>query len=107
MSTTAGYRPVPPPGRYTSPTRLTPSLAGIVTSDSFVLSAACAGAAVATLVAAIAATVASSAYARPWQRDISLPPDQNRTAPLSNRELTYAPRAARRFGEPLFKGLGH
>src|SRR5947199_9662685 len=40
MSTTAGYRPLPSPGMYTSPTRLTPSLAEIVTLESFVMPAA-------------------------------------------------------------------
>src|SRR5438270_209025 len=45
MSMTAGYRPPVSPGRYTSPTRLTPSLAGIVTSESLVIAAAGAGAA--------------------------------------------------------------
>src|SRR3954453_5757274 len=36
MSTTAGKRRLPSAGRCTSPTRLTPSLAGIVTSESVV-----------------------------------------------------------------------
>src|SRR3954463_14945929 len=62
MSMTAGYFPVPAPGRYTSPTRFTPSLAGIVTSDLFVMSAACAGPAA---TARHAKAEASSASARP------------------------------------------
>src|SRR3954465_3794791 len=45
MSITAGYLALPSPGRCTSPTRFTPSLAGIVTSGSVVIAAACAGAA--------------------------------------------------------------
>src|SRR3954471_18767019 len=44
MSITAGYFCLPSPGRCTSPTRFTPSLAGIVTSGSVVMAAACAGA---------------------------------------------------------------
>src|SRR4051794_11219176 len=43
MSTTAGKRPLPSAGRCTSPTRLTPSLAGIVTSASVVSADAHAG----------------------------------------------------------------
>src|SRR3954465_15345823 len=45
MSITAGYFALPSPGRWTSPTRFTPSLAGIVTSGRVVIAAACAGAA--------------------------------------------------------------
>src|SRR3954447_18433624 len=44
MSTTAGKRPLPSAGRWTSPTRLTPSPAGIVTSASVVSADAPAGA---------------------------------------------------------------
>src|SRR5581483_989828 len=40
MSTTAGYLPLPAPGMYTSPTRFTPSLAGIVTLESLVMPSA-------------------------------------------------------------------
>src|SRR4051812_27271544 len=59
MSMTTGWRPAPSPGRWTSPTRFTPSLAGIVTSASVVVSAACAGAAAATAANATAAHAAS------------------------------------------------
>src|SRR3954467_1290191 len=63
MSMAAGYLPAPAPGRYTSPTRFTPSLAGMVTSESFVGSAARAGAAPAARQH-VAAAIASSASAR-------------------------------------------
>src|SRR2546423_11405971 len=45
MSITAGYRPLPASGRLTSPTKFTPSLAGIVTSDILVIADAEPGAA--------------------------------------------------------------
>src|SRR4051812_17978137 len=45
MSITAGYLALPSLGRWTSPTRFTPSLAGMVTSGNVVAAPACAGAA--------------------------------------------------------------
>src|SRR3954447_16395677 len=61
MSITAGYLPTPSPGRWTSPTRFTPSLAGVVTSGSGVMSAACAGAAAPKMPPATATTAATRA----------------------------------------------
>src|SRR3954453_5175853 len=61
MSITAGYLPTPSPGRWTSPTRFTPSLAGMVTSGSVVMSAACAGAAAPKMPPATATTAATRA----------------------------------------------
>src|SRR3954447_11682390 len=73
MSMTAGERPWPLSGRETSPTRLTPSLAGIVTSDFLVIAAA--GAAQASRVravkaAAIRGTKAPNAGATPNLLDV-------------------------------------
>src|SRR3954469_20806563 len=69
MSMTAGYFPGPAPGRYTSPTRFTPSLAGIITSDIFVMSAACAGPAASAMHAKTKAQP-SSASARPGMNHV-------------------------------------
>src|SRR3954452_16764391 len=74
MSITAGYLPVPAPGRWTSPTRFTPSLAVIVTSGSVVMSAACAGAA-AMRPPASARTATTRAGSRSTSRRVkSAPP---------------------------------
>src|SRR5436190_16676756 len=104
MSTTAGTRAAPLPGRYTSPTRLTPSLAGIVTSESFVIPAACAGAA----ASRVAAANASVAIARPRRLDLMEGPDslRYRRRPDSNRtpvgRAAYGSAAGPRARRPVF-----